>query len=80
MNVSVFGDIPDKRIDETSCDASLQSVMKVVTPVCALPYFDVRGCLSVVDGILVKGEAVVIPMALRPSIKRRLHSDHLSRD
>ena len=34
MNVSVFGDIPDKRLDEiheaTSCDASLQSVMKLV--------------------------------------------------
>ena len=76
INVSVFGDIPDKRLDEiregTSCDASLQSVMKLVlegwptdkreTPVCALPYFDVCDCLSVVDGILVKGEAVVIPM------------------
>ncbi|KAL9970099.1 hypothetical protein ACROYT_G022422 [Oculina patagonica] len=87
MNVNVFGDIPDKRLDEIreaiSCDTSLQTVMKLVlegwpadkrgTPVCALPYFDVRDCLSVVDGILVKGEAVVIPMALRPSIKRRLH-------
>ena len=94
MNVNVFGDIPDKRLDEireaTSCDSSLQAVMKLVlegwpadkrrTPVCALPYFDVRDCLSVVDGILVKGEAVVIPMALRPSIKRRLHSAHLGRD
>lgn len=50
------------------------------TPVCALPYFDVRDCLSVVDGILVKGEAVVVPMALRPSIKRRLHSAYLGRD
>ena len=46
---------------------------------CALPYFDVRDVLSVVDGILVKGEAVVIPLALRPSIKRRLQSAHLGR-
>ena len=94
MNVDVFGDIPDKRLDEvheaTSCDASLQTVMKLVlegwpankreTPSCALPYFDERDCLSVVDGILVKGEAVVIPSALRESIKRRLHSAHLGRD
>ena len=94
MSVNTFGDIPDKRLDEireaTSCDASLQTVIKLVLegwpadkrgiPVCALPYFDVRDCLSVVDGILVKGEAVVIPMALRPSIKRRLHSAHLGRD
>ena len=50
------------------------------TPSCALPYFDVRDCLSVVDGILVKGEAVVIPSALRASIKRRLHSAHPGRD
>ena len=47
---------------------------------CALPYFDARDCLSIVDGILVKGEAVVVPMALRPSIKRRLHSAHLDCD
>ena len=47
---------------------------------CTLPYFDVHDCLSVVDGILVKGEAVVISQALRPSIKRRLHSAHLVRD
>ena len=50
------------------------------TPVCALPCFDVRDCLSVVDGIPVKKEAVVIPMAQRPSIKRRLHSAHLGHD
>ena len=53
MNVSVFGDIPDQRLNEiceaTSCDASLQSARKLVlegwpadkckTPVCALPFF-----------------------------------------
>ena len=94
MNVSVFSDIPAKRLDEirkaTSSDASLQPGMKSVldgwpadkreTPVCALPYFDVRDCLSIVDGILVNGGAVVIPMALGPSFKRRLHSAHLGRD
>ena len=55
-------------------------VRKRETPVFALRYFDVRDCVSVVDGILVKGEAVLIPMALRPSIKRRIHSAHLGRD
>ena len=63
MNVNVFDDIPEKRHDEireaTSCDASLQAVMELVsegwpvekrgTPVRALPYFDVSDCLSVVE-------------------------------
>ena len=58
MNANVFGDVTDKRLDEileaTSCDASLQVVMKLVLdgwqadkrgiPVRALPYFDVRDC------------------------------------
>ena len=93
-HVNVFGDILDKRLDEirkaSSCDASLQVVMKLElegwpaekrgAPMCALLYFDVRDCSSVADGILVKGEAVVLPQALRPSIKRRLHSAHLGRD
>ena len=94
VNVNVWSDIPEKRLDDirevTSSDAGPQSVMKLVLdgcpadkhgiPVCALPYFDVCDCLSVMDGILVKGEAVVIPTALRPSVKRRLHSAQLGRD
>ena len=71
MNVSVFSDMPEQRLDEihqvTSFDASLQSVMKLVlegwpadkheTPVRAVPYFDVHDCLSAVDGILLKGRS-----------------------
>ena len=36
-----------------------------------------RDSLSIVDGILVKGEAIVISSELRASIKKRLHSAHL---
>ena len=86
----MFADIPDKRLDEmreaASCDV-IKLVLegwpaeKSTTPVYALPYVDARDCFkSLVDGILVKGETVVIPLALRPSIKRRLHSAHLGRD
>ena len=49
-------------------------------PTCALPYFDLRDSLIVVDGILVKGKAVVIPSELRSTIKRRLHCSYLGRD
>ena len=94
MNISMFGDISDKRLDEmgeeTSRDAKLQSVMKLVLegwpadkreiPVCVLLYFDFRECLSVLDGILLKGETIGIRMALKPSIKRILPSAQLGRD
>ena len=46
----------------------------------SLPYFDMRGTLSVVDGILVKGEAIVIPSELRATIKKGLHSVHIGCD
>ena len=68
-------------------DTSLQTVIKLVwdgwpqdkhnIPPQALPYFDMRDSLSIVDGILVKGEAIVIPSELRASITKRLHSAHL---
>lgn len=83
MNVNSFGDIPDKRLEEiriaTLCDASLQAVMKLVlegcqkTSVilhCVSPFFDVRDSLSVIDRVLVKGEAVVIPSMLRVNLSR----------
>lgn len=44
------------------------------------PYFPIRDCLSVSDDIIVKGECLVIPPALRQDVKRRLHSAHLGKD
>jgi len=41
------------------------------------PYFSIRDTLSFHDGIILKGEAVLIPKALRGQIKERLHSAHL---
>ena len=84
-------DVPDKCLEEirdaTLRDTSLQTVVQLVlqgwpqnkhnTPSCALPYFDVRDSLGVIHGILVKGEAVVIPSELRASIKKRVHSANL---
>ena len=91
MNIKTFGEIPDVQLEEirqaTALDSSLQDVMQFVmegwpeekhfvSPY-ACPYFDIRDTLTVVDGILLKGEAVIIPPALRTSIKKRLHSSHL---
>ncbi|XP_061177788.1 uncharacterized protein K02A2.6-like [Saccostrea echinata] len=40
------------------------------------PYFDFRDSLSVYDGIIVKGESIIIPKSERQDIKQRLHSSH----
>jgi hypothetical protein len=39
-----------------------------------------RDELSVVDGVIVKGEAIFIPKMLRAEMKSRLHSSHLGYD
>jgi len=37
----------------------------------------VRDELSVVDGVIVKGEAIFIPKMLRAEMKSRLHRDYI---
>jgi hypothetical protein len=49
-------------------------------PNSALPFFDMRDELSVVDGVIVKGEAIFYPKILRAELKSRLHSSHLGYD
>ena len=49
-------------------------------PYSILPYFEYRDELSISDGIIVKGEAILIPKSLRTDMKTRLHSAHLGYD
>ncbi|KAL3887489.1 hypothetical protein ACJMK2_027430 [Sinanodonta woodiana] len=44
------------------------------------PYFSIRDTLSFYDGIILKGEAVLIPKAWRGQIKEHLHSAHIGFD
>ena len=41
------------------------------------PYYSVRDELSVQDGLIFRGERVVIPKVLRGDIKQRVHSSHM---
>ena len=43
-------------------------------------YFDIPGTLSRQDGIILKGERILIPFTLRSEMKKRLHSAHLGYD
>lgn len=93
LQVHDFG-VPDVRLEEirneSLQDQTMQTLMDVVLkgwpdhkseiPHCILPYFDIRDTISVDQGILVKGESVIIPLALRTSIKQKLHSAHLGND
>ncbi|PFX13005.1 Retrovirus-related Pol polyprotein [Stylophora pistillata] len=91
MNVNIFGNIPDAHLEEiqeaTKKDNGLQGVMEPVMngwpdgkrniPPSALPYFDIRDTLSAADGVLLKGEAIVIPQSLSPAelmFKRKTRS------
>ncbi|KAG1712216.1 hypothetical protein GQR58_002396 [Nymphon striatum] len=50
---------------------------KEVTPSCILPYFDYRDELSVMDGIIMRGDRVVIPGSMRREMKEKVHAGHL---
>ncbi|KAG1712237.1 hypothetical protein GQR58_002408 [Nymphon striatum] len=50
---------------------------KEVTPSCILPYFDYRDELSVMGGIIMRGDRVVIPGSMRREMKEKVHAGHL---
>ncbi|XP_030853177.1 uncharacterized protein K02A2.6-like [Strongylocentrotus purpuratus] len=71
----------------TNNDEVLQTVKKVIhkgwpeqkaeVPEAAKSYFNIRDELSVQDGLVFRGERVVIPITLRKEMKETLHTSHL---
>ena len=94
MQVNSFEDVPDARLQEvrnaTEEDCELQILMQTVNdgwpqhrnhvPYSVLPFFEWRDELSIQEGIIVKGKAILIPRSLRSDMKTRLHSAHLGYD
>ncbi|KAL3892079.1 hypothetical protein ACJMK2_004316 [Sinanodonta woodiana] len=92
--VEIFDKIPDARITEirreTAKDTTYQLLIDRIIEGWpqnkndlkpeVRPYFSIRDTLSFYDGIILKGEAVLIPKAWRGQIKERLHSAHLGFD
>lgn len=72
--------------DKTATDVTLQEVIKVICegwPVhrsqvreVVRPYFDSRSELNVIDGIIYKGVRVVVPLEMRPTALKALHTAH----
>ncbi len=52
-------------------------VNKNLVPVQVVPYFTFRDELTVHDGLVFRGERLVVQESLRRSFKERLHSSHL---
>ena len=44
------------------------------------PYYSLKGELTVYDGIILKGDRVVIPPTMRSDVLRQLHSTHIGVD
>ena len=72
---------------ETEYDESLQVLKAVIQhgwpenkstlPLPASPYFDMRDELSVQDGLIFKGERVVVAKAARSGLLKSIHNSHL---
>ena len=72
---------------ETSSDETLQMLKSVIVqgwpevrteiPHQLLPYFPVRDELSVQNGLIFRGERVVIPKSLQSEMLNSLHKSHL---
>ena len=91
MAIDCFTNISDARLEEvrevTSRDSSMQTLMSLLrngwpetkqeVPPDARPYFDYRDTLTYDSGVILKGEAILIPTELRSDMKSRLHSAHL---
>ena len=46
-------------------------------PEAALPYFNIRDELSIQDGLVFRGERIIIPQTLRKEMKETLHTSHV---
>lgn len=72
---------------ETKTDQTLQIVKSLILkgwpndkrqlPLQATPYYSIRDERTIQDGVILKGERVVIPAALRPQMKSKVHSSHI---
>ena len=89
-NITLTASIPE-RLDRirgaTLLDPVLQELDTVImegwpndrrrVPDRLLPYFSYRDELTIQDGIIFRGERIVIPSSLRKSMKEKVHAGHI---
>ena len=87
LKIAETCDVPNARLLEireaSEVDDEMQTLKETVmngwpeqkheTPLGIRQYFDFRDTLSYSDGLMLKGEAVIIPKSIRNEMKIRLH-------
>ena len=82
--------LPEQNLQEmrdlTAEDPSLQALKQTILdgwpehrnqlPLMVKPYFNFRDELSVQDGLIFRGERLIVPKAMRPKVKEDLHIGH----
>ena len=76
-----------KLTDETKKDPELHQRHKVImdgwpltkaeTPLETRPYWTYRDEISCYEGLMFKGDRIIVPLSLRPEILQRIHAAHL---
>ncbi|KAK7933832.1 hypothetical protein WMY93_004728 [Mugilogobius chulae] len=73
-----------KHTDEDTCLQMLKTVVlqgwpehKDETPIAIREYWSVRDEISAQNGVLFKGQRVIIPKSLRPEMLKRIHISHI---
>jgi len=90
VNAAKLLPMTDETLEETrasTCDDVLQQLKEVIQigwpeekqelPAVLAPYFSFRDELSVYNGLVFKGEKLLIPEQMRPRMKERVHSSHI---
>ena len=91
INMMKYLPVSEERLlliqQDTEADESLQVLKAVIqkgwpehksnVPSIISPYFNMRDEMSIQDGLIFKGERVVVPRASRSELLRRIHSSHL---
>lgn len=91
VNMMTHLPIRDERLqqirEQTASDDTLQSLKRVIIagwpdvkealPPQLMPYHSYRDELAVQDGLIFKGEHVIIPTSMRKTMKEKIHSSHL---
>ena len=92
INATAFLPVSSSRLREiqqaNDDDEILQSLKAIIlrgwpddrsqVPEQITPYFSVRDEFSAHDGVIFRGQRIVVPVSLRKDMRRKLHASHLS--